>query len=254
MQKLLLTVLAVVLAANAAAAQLSSTKARGSANSAVSGNAGDKLRLDSASTIDAELLSTIDAKNAKVGDAVILKTVRAVKQNGETVIPKGAKLLGRVTEVSKKGKSSAGSRVGMIFDRIESKGLTAPITASIVSITNASAAVGFDDTAADLGLASSTSGRTSTRSSGGGLLGGVGNTVGGVVNTATQTTGAVVGGATETVGSTAGTLGRTVNGLQITQSTGGSANGAAVISSGDKNVRLEKGVNFSLLVGGSDTN
>jgi hypothetical protein len=222
--------------------------------------------------LEAQLQSMVDVKKSKVGDEVILKTTKAIKQNGEVIVPKGSQLIGRITEVKQKTKDNATSKVGMVFDRIQGKNLDMPVNATIVSVAAAqvNAAAG-DLFATDLSGSSSTSGRASTgRSSsgggggllggggGGGLLGGVGSTVGGVVNTTTSTVGQVAGTATNTVGSTVGqttgTLGRTVNGLQISQSASGSANSSSTISAQGKNVKIEKGATFNLRLDGSVQN
>lgn len=221
-----------------------------------------RLQLDSGSSIQAELQNAVDVKKSKVGDQVVLKTTKAVKRGRETVIPKGTNLIGRITEVQQKTKDNASSRIGMVFDRIEGKNLSAPISASIVSITNAQAAAGVDDTL-DTGLSGSTSSSGSVSrggssgSGGGGLLGGVTNTAGSVAGTATQTVGGVTNTATQTVGgvtstagqaagSTTGTLARTINGIQISQSVSGSAQSSTTLSSPNRNIKLEKGVMFQL--------
>lgn len=209
---------------------------------------GDVL-LESGASIEATLQQTLDVKNASVGDKVVLQTTKAIKQNGETVVQKGARLVGRVTEVQKKTKENAQSRLGVVFDRIEGKNLSAPISATIVSITQANAAATVGDTLdADVLSSTTTSGGVSrsSSSSGGGLLGGVTNTVGGVVNTATGAVGGVTNTATATVSGTTGTLGRTLNGIQLTQSSSTSANGSTTLSTQNKNLRLEKGVTFQL--------
>ena len=202
--------------------------------------------------VQATLQSTIDAKNAKVGDTVLLKTTKAVKQNGETVIAKGSSLIGRITEVSRRSKDNATSKIGMIIDRVEGKSLTAPISASIVSITDLRSTANVGDTLMTDTSGSSRTTTTSGGSSGGGLLGGVGSTVGStvgtVVNTSAQTVGGVTNTAGQTLGTATGTLGRTINGLQISNSASGSAKGSTTLSSGDRNVRLDKGVTFNLLI------
>ena len=217
-------------------------------NSKSSSRAGKSVGFEANSTVEAALSGTIDAKNAQIGDEVVLKTTKSIKQNGEVVIPKGSKLIGRITELTKKGKNSGGSRLGILFDRLEGKDLSTPITASIMSITNARVVSSLDDAGgADIMGSSSTSTRAST-TSGGGLLGGVGGTGGSVVNTTSQVAGSAVGTAGQTVGSGTGAIGRTVNGLQISQSASGSASGSTVLSAQDKNVRLDKGVMFNLSV------
>jgi hypothetical protein len=96
--------------------------------------------------------------------------------------------------VQQKAKGNADSRIGVLFDHLQnSNGTIMPITATIMSVTQAHASASHgDDTQIDTYGSSSTRATTSSSSGGGGLLGGVGNTVGGVVNTAAQTTGNVV--------------------------------------------------------------
>lgn len=207
------------------------------------------ILLKSGTNFEAQLQSTLDVKKAQVGDEVVLKTTKTIKQNGETIVPKGTNLIGRITEVQQKSKNNGASKIGMIFDRIEGKNLEAPISASIVSILNAGAQANVADTLdSDVTGSTSTSGRASSGgTSSGGLLGGV-------TNTATQTVGGVKNTAGQTVGITTGTLGRTVNGIQISRSVSGSAQGSSTLSSQDKNLRLEKGATFQLRLNGSLAN
>lgn len=215
------------------------------------------LSLDSGTRIEGQLQNSVDVKKSRVGDQVVLKTTKDIKQNGQTVVPKGSKLLGRVTEVTQKSKQNGASKLGMIFDRVEGKNISAPINASIVSVTNAAANAGLNNGMADADIfgSSSNSTRTSggTGGSGGGLLGGVTNTAGSVLNTTTQTVGGVTNTAVNTVGSTAGTVGSTVNGIQISNSTNASASAqsSGTLSAADKNIRLEKGTTIGLLLNGS---
>lgn len=207
------------------------------------------------SHLQAELQKSLDVKHARVGDEVVLKTTSSIKQDGSVVVPKGSRLFGKVTEVQQRTKNGAESRLGLLFDRIEGKDLSVPVTASIIAITNAHAAAAVDDVfASDMSGSSATSARTS--SSGGGLLGGgvVGgatSTVGGVLNGATNTVGSIAGTATQTAGGATRTVVGTFNGIRISQSASGSASGSTMLSSNSKNVQLEKGVTFNLLVNGS---
>jgi hypothetical protein len=201
--------------------------------------------------IEGQLQNAVDVKRAKVGDEVLLKTTKAVKQNGQTVIPKGSMLLGRVTEVAKRSKGNSVSRLGMIFDRLQGRDLTVPISASIVSITNAAGRVQAAEFAeSDLFGSTGTSASGSTRNGGGsgGLLGGVTGTVGGVLNTTTQTVGSTVNTATNTVGGATETIGRTAHGLTISNeaSAGGSAQSASILSAAGRDIRLEKGATIGL--------
>ena len=206
--------------------------------------------------LQAELQKSLNVNTAQVGDTVILKSTQAVKQNGQVIVQKGATLIGRVTEVQQRAAGNATSKIGLVFDQLQNGELATPIAASITSITNVQSAANLGDSMmSDVSGSSRTSGSASGGNSGGGLLGGtggvlggVGSTVGGIVNTATNTAGSVVGTATQTAGGAAGTVGQTLSGLQITNSASGSANGSTTISTGDKNLKLDKGVTFNLLL------
>lgn len=232
-------------------------------NSSSASGSSDVSSLISAGTnLEAELQSVIDVRKSNVGDQIVLKTTKAIKQNGEVIVPKGAKLIGRITEVKRKTKDDATSKVGMVFDRIQGKELDIPINASIVAVTAARATAAAGDLfATDMAGSGSASGSASARPStggGGGLLGGTGGLVGGVtstagsvLNTTTSTVGNVAGSAVNTVSGTTSTVGRTINGLQISQSASGSANSSSTISAKGKDVRIDKGASFHLRLDGS---
>jgi hypothetical protein len=264
MKRLLLIVLTLAVSTTVAVAQKTKTSgnASGSNETSVS-KQGREVNLASDTALAAQLENSLDARRAKVGDAVVLKTTQALKQNGEVVVPKGAKLIGRVTEVQQRTKANGESRIGVAFDRLQKGALDMPITASIVSITQARSRTRAMDSSVESETMSSSSARTTTRSSGsgqgsGGLLGGVGNTVGGAVSTTTSTVGNVAGTTTSAVGSTvgattntAGNLTGSLKGLQITQSTSASAEGGSTLSLNTGNLRLESGTTFNLLVSSS---
>jgi hypothetical protein len=67
----------------------------------------------------------------------VLKTTQTLKHYGDTIVPKGATLLGHVTEVQQRTKENGESRIGVAFDRLQNGALDIPITATIVSITQA---------------------------------------------------------------------------------------------------------------------
>ncbi|MFN6962176.1 MAG: hypothetical protein ACK4S4_00245 [Pyrinomonadaceae bacterium] len=220
---------------------------------------GDKKQgptLNGAASIQAVLQQQLDVRTAQVGDEVILKATKTVKQDGQVVINKGATLVGRITEVQRKAEGAAGSKIALVFDRLQNGDVATPVTASIVSIVDTRSAASVGDTVmSDVSATSRTSGSAGSGSGGGGLLGGVGGVVSGVgstVNGAANTAVGTVGGVVDTTAQTAGgvTSGavRTINGLQISSSASGSANGSTTISSRDKNVKLEKGVTFNLLL------
>jgi len=76
--------------------------------------------------IQAELLKTIKAKKAKVGDVVKARPVRAVTLPNGFTIPDDATLLGEVRAVDEKS-------LAISFDQVEIKGKTTPVKLSIRS-------------------------------------------------------------------------------------------------------------------------
>ena len=221
-------------------------------------NHGDKsISLESGTRLAAQLQSSVDARNAKVGDQVVLKTTQAIKSEGRTVVGKGARLIGHVTEVARKDKSSGESRLGIIFDRLEHGSLAMPITATITSITSgqASARTGDEDLFATSAGGSSRTTTNSSASSRGGLLGGVGgvvnattSTVGSTVGNTTSAVGSTVNSTTNTVGGTTSELGRSLGRIRISESSSTSVQGGSVLSLQGDNLRLEKGTNFNLVL------
>jgi len=239
------------------------TNIRGSAsasNETAAQQQGRQIDLQSSTQLAAQLEGTLDARRAKPGDRVILKTTEAVKQNGQVVIQKGTRLIGRVTDVQQQTKSSGESHIGLLFDRLRSGSTEIPISASILSITQTRTRAQSDNAGmeSDTMMQSSASSRSSaggSRSSGGGSLGGVGNTVGGVVNTTTSTVGNVAGSTTNAVGSTVGATTSTtpnltgsLSGLQITQSSNASAEGGSTLTLTGRNLRIESGTTFNMSV------
>ncbi|CAN5617965.1 hypothetical protein BH20ACI4_BH20ACI4_23760 [soil metagenome] len=217
----------------------------------------DNSILKTNTALEAELQKTLDVKNARIGDEVVLKVTKTIKQDGEVIVPKGAKILGRVTEVQERTNNNAMSKLGVVFERIEGKNLNSPINATISSITNvaSSASLNNDLLSSDSSANSSSTGSVSSSgSSGGGVLGGVTNTVGGVVNTTTNTVGSATNTAGQTLGGATGTVGNTVRGLNISQSASGSANGSTTLSTQNKNLKVEKGATFKLFVSESVEN
>jgi hypothetical protein len=234
-----------------ASAQNIDSRAAGSAStqtSATAQHAARSIHIENGTRLAAELQNTIDVRKAKVGDEVVLKTTQAIKSEGSTVVGKGARLVGRVTEVAQRSSNSA-SRIGILFDRLEHGDLAVPITATISSLTNARAstrASNDDIFASDAGAGVSARSTTSasSSSSAGGLLGGVA----GVVNSTTSAVGSTVNSTTDAVGRTATGVGSSLGGIQITQSSGTSVQGESVLSFQGGNVRVEKGTKFNLVL------
>lgn len=212
--------------------------------------AGKSIQLDSGTHLSGQLQSTIDARNARVGDQVILKTTQAIKSEGRTIVGKGSRLVGHVTEVAQASKGKGESRIGILFDRLENGSLQVPIAATISSITGvrANAAANDQDVfATDVSAGGSARARSSAGSNGG-LLGGVGSTVGGVVGGTTSAAGSAVNSTTGAVGNTAAGVGRSLGGIRISQSSSATVEGSSVLSLQGQNLKLEKGTNFNLVL------
>ena len=109
MKKTILAVSLSLMCGFVAKAQTSSTHATGEASNqtSASANARDKsINLDSGTRLTGELQSALDARNAKVGDQVVLRTTQAIKSQGRTVVNKGSRLIGHVNQVARKTKSN----------------------------------------------------------------------------------------------------------------------------------------------------
>jgi hypothetical protein len=246
MSRYILAIALMLLTAGAVFGQETTTSAASTTSAAANGKT---VNLQSGTRLAAQLQNTLDVRQAKVGDQVVLKTTEAIKSNGRTVINKGARLIGHVSEVRQKTRANGESSIRLVFDRLESGSLETPVNATITSITQVAtrARMGDEGVSSDTRARSNTSARTSQRqSSNGGLLGGVTNTVGNVVNSTTQTAGDVVGGTTGAVGETVGGVTEDVGGIRISQSTDASVEGGSVLSLTGDNLRLDKGTAFNL--------
>lgn len=254
MKKIILALSLSLACALVAYAQKAESRASGEVSNQTSATAGKSIQLDSGTRLAGELQNTIDARKAKVGDQVLLKTTQAIKSGGHTVVPKGSRLIGHVTEVAQKSKGNGESRVGILFDRLEQGSLAMPIAASISSITSgrASARANNDDLFDTSGSGSSSSSSRSSASNNGGLLGGAlgstTSTVGSVVGGTTSAVGSTVDSTTRGVGKTAAGVGRSLGGIQISESSSTSVEGSSVLSLQGGNLRLEKGTNFNLVL------
>jgi hypothetical protein len=239
--------LSVIGLVGAVSAQEIKSTSKGSATAETSATAqNDVINLESGTRLTAELQKEIDVRKAKVGDEVVLKTTQAVKSKNRTIVAKGARLLGRVTEVAQKSDNGA-SRVGILFDRLEHGSLAVPIAATITSLTSAAARtrVNNDDIfASDAGASARSTTSASSSGNSGGLLGGVG----GVVNSTTSAVGTTVNSTTNAVGNVASGVSRPLAGIQISQSSNTSVQGESVLSLQGGNLRLDKGTRFNLVL------
>jgi hypothetical protein len=250
------------------------TSASASASTSASAQNGQtNASLASGTAFNAALSSPVDSKKCKPGDTVAAHTTEAVKSEGKTVIPKGSKLAGHVTQASARAKGEAESTLGIVFDRaILKNGEEIPLNVAIQALasaqSSASAAGADTDTMGGLGASAAGSGMSGGRGGLGGVTSAAGGAVGTVTNTAANV-GGVAGGAvnstTNAAGGVAGTSKGAVGGLnaagQLTSNSQGvfglnglNLNAAAsnatqgtVITSAGKNVHLESGTRMLLV-------
>lgn len=96
--------------------------------------------------VNVELVSKLDSKSAKNGDAVVVKTTEKATIASGVVIPKGSKIMGHVTDVQAHSESNPNSKVAIQFDQAELKGgQTLPIKSVLQSIAPASGSDGAQE-------------------------------------------------------------------------------------------------------------
>jgi hypothetical protein len=263
-------ILAISLAVICSSASFGQSRTSGIANANNDTSAskqGKPINIQSDTQVSAQLENALDVRHAKPGDRVVMKTAQPIKQNGQTVVPKGSRLVGHVTEVTQRTKANGGSSMGIALDSLQRGSMNIPIMGSIMSVTQAASRTsasnndvfGSDSMLSSSSSASSSSGASrGQRGGGGGLLGGVGNTVGGAVNTTSSTVGNTIGTTTGVVSNTTGavqsTTGNTVGalrGLQVTQTGTASAQGGSTLRLSSGNLRLDRGTTFNLMLNGS---
>ena len=94
--------------------------ASGNTAGAADASAGSSAaRLEQGTEISATLTKPVDAGKAKPGDPVEARAARNIRSGDEVVVPRGSRLIGRVTQAQPRGKGSAGSdsTLGIVFDR-----------------------------------------------------------------------------------------------------------------------------------------
>ena len=87
------------------------------------------------SIVFAVLTKTAESKSAVAGQELTLRTISDVVVDGEVVIPKGSKLLGRITEVKLKGEGSARTELSVVVEKAVTKeGAELPLQAIIAAV------------------------------------------------------------------------------------------------------------------------
>jgi len=264
-----------------ASAQASPRGAQASANGNSSANASAQgaqggAALADGTAFNATLDKPIDSKKCKPGEPVTAHTTEPVKSGGKTILPKGTKMMGHVTQASARANDQADSALGIVFDKAVMKnGQETPMNVTIQALGAASGQASAATDNLELsaggagyggGSASAGGGRGSApggvTSKAGGAVGGLtntatgaGNAVGGTLNTATQTTASAVGGATNNATGTLNAAGQFtsnsrgvfgMNGLNLSSATAAGAQGALITSAG-KSVHLDSGTRMLLV-------
>ena len=248
-------------------AQASGNASASTSASAQNGQANGSLAAGTA--FNAALSSPIDSKKCKPGDAVNARTTEAVKSEGRTVIPKGSKVVGHVTQASARAKGESESALGIVFDKAILKNsqeipLSVGIQAIAAAQNNASAAGSDMDMMGSMGASAAGSGRGAlggVTSAAGGAAGAVTNTAanvggaaGGAVNSAANAGGSIAGASKGAVGglNAAGQLTSNsqgvfgLNGLNLSAAVSNSTQGSVITSAG-KNVHLDNGTRMLLV-------
>jgi len=229
--------------------------------------------LSNGTAFNAELASPVDSKKCKPGDAVNAKTTDAVKSEGKTVIPKGSKLVGHVTQASARTKGEAESSLGIVFDKaILKNGEEIPLNVAIQALASAQNSAlaagsemdsmgGLSGSAAGSGMAGGRGGLGGVTSTAGGAAGtvtnaaaNVGGAAGGAVNSTTNAAGNVAGASKGAVGglNSAGQLTSNsqgvfgLNGLNLNAAASNATQGTVITSAG-KNVHLDSGTRMLLV-------
>ena len=225
--------------------------------------------LRSGTKIQAELESALSTRGAKPGDEVAARVTKDVKQNGQVVLHKGDRLLGRVTEVQSAATADGSSRLGVAFDRVVQGGATSELHAVVRSVLSTPSqerarneemqrrhesepmAPAPRPAAAASGATSAVGGATSTAGSVvGGATSTVDSTVGGAASSTVRGTGGTVDAASGTqVGSSAGTMLSTpISNIRVQSNAQGEnqTSAGSVLSTRRGDLNLESGTRLQL--------
>src|SRR5258707_8354740 len=122
-------------------AQAQGSGSASAASAASTQNGQTNASLGSGAAINAELTAPVDSKKAKPGDPVAGRTTEPTKSNGKTVIPKGSKLVGHVTQASSRAKGDSESALGIVFDKaILKNGQEVPLNVAIQALASTQSA------------------------------------------------------------------------------------------------------------------
>ena len=239
------------------------TNAQSQTNTRVESGNSSSLNLANGTQLQAMLQSTIDSKRVAEGQQFFLKTTKDVKANGQKVVKKGSTLVGHVVAAQSKAEGNGQAEMTLMIDGVRQGNQIIPVQAMFVGLVQHTTQVMTD---ADFSNPMPTMSAPQSRS-GGGVLGGdglVGSATGAVnrtLGTTTQTVGHLgsttlgANGTLATTGnvSNAGGLsepGRVLFSLQngLTATSSSSTSGATEFTRRGKDVKLEKGTEFLLVI------
>ena len=87
------------------------------------------------SMLPVELSKSLDAKKVHTGDPVLGKVPYDLSSNGKVVVPRDTKVIGHVAEVKPSDHDSKDSKLGVAFDKLTLKdGSTIPLTAEVQAV------------------------------------------------------------------------------------------------------------------------
>ncbi len=220
----------------------------------------DENALPAGTPILATLSKTIDAKKAKQGDPITAKVAQDVLREGEVILPRGARLVGHVTEAVPSRKGEKQSSLGIAWEKAQLRsGKEIPLDAVIQAIAPAreltpatnTSGMPSADTGPSMGPPGAPPGGGTAGSMGGAPSGppgasqaGMGEPTGGV--------GAPTGPTSAAGGTSSPTLTARSSGVQgipgVSLAPGTSSAQGSQISSAKGNVRLQGGTQLVLRV------
>lgn len=246
-------------------------QASGDASAQTAGQAGQPAtRTVQATPLKVELTKQVGSKHAKVGDMVMARTTSTATLSDGMKLPRGTKLMGKVTEVQAKSHAHHTSQLAFAFNQaVLKKGQAIPIRAVVTSVSVPSAMAAEN---AAGGMAPDASGGMAAPPpasggavGGGGAVSAPGGTAGGgamgssvAENTATQTE-AMANDSSNGSNRVGNSQGRIVNngssvsgpvaGLQgVTFSSSIHSNNSAQMNGENENISLASGTQMTMAV------
>jgi len=221
-------------------------------------------------SVETELTSRVDSKNAVVDQEVTARTKQPANLADGRVLPKGTKLVGHVTRVQAQTNSQPYAMLAITFSRAELKDGESVALRSVIRTVAPPVHMSARDSAmmdaggpigAGGGTNASAGGLGSGGSRGGGGLAG-GGLAGGTVRGVGQTAGTTVGGVGAGAGSVAnipggvvGQAGETVSaapratglaGVMLSNSGSGSEGVSGTLSAAGRNIQLDSGTQITM--------